>query len=60
MDMTKKAGHTAELERLAALHATYYDAMDGKLVLAPLNLQEPGKKILDCGTADGKWSAPTF
>lgn len=53
MDMTKKAGHTAELERLAALHATYYDAMDGKLVLAPLDLQELGKKILDCGTADG-------
>ncbi|KAE8366431.1 S-adenosyl-L-methionine-dependent methyltransferase [Aspergillus caelatus] len=55
MDMTKKAGHTAELERLVALHETYYDAMDGKLVLAPLDLQEPGKKILDCGTADGIW-----
>ncbi|KAL8721650.1 MAG: hypothetical protein Q9225_001699 [Loekoesia sp. 1 TL-2023] len=53
--MTKKAGHTAELQRLADLHAVYEDTMDGKLILAPIDLQEPGKRILDCGTADGTW-----
>lgn len=53
MNMTKKAGHAAELQRLADLHAVFLDAMDGKLVLAPINLQEPGKRILDSGTADG-------
>ncbi|KND88298.1 hypothetical protein TOPH_07103 [Tolypocladium ophioglossoides CBS 100239] len=55
MNMTKKAGHTAELQRLADLHAVFMDAMDGKLILAPINLQEPGKRILDSGTADGIW-----
>ncbi|KAA8651174.1 hypothetical protein EYZ11_007038 [Aspergillus tanneri] len=55
MNMTKKAGHTAELQRLVDLHAVYDDAMDGKLVLAPIDLQEPGKRILDSGTADGTW-----
>ncbi|KAH0598266.1 hypothetical protein MHUMG1_03561 [Metarhizium humberi] len=55
MNMTKKAGHTAELQRLVDLHAVFLDAMDGKLVLAPINLQEPGKRILDSGTADGIW-----
>ena len=53
MDMTKKAGHMPELQRLIDLHAVYDDAMGGKLVLAPVNLEEPGKRILDAGTADG-------
>lgn len=56
MTMTKKAGHTAELQRLADLHAAYHDAMGGNLILAPINLQDSGKRILDCGTADGQSS----
>ncbi|KAK1979520.1 methyltransferase SirN-like protein [Colletotrichum cereale] len=55
MNMTKNAGHTSEIQRLADLHATYRDAMKGNLVLAPLDLDEPGKRILDSGTADGVW-----
>ncbi|KAK1966751.1 methyltransferase SirN-like protein [Colletotrichum sublineola] len=55
MEMTKNEGHTTELQRLADLHATYYDAMEENLVLAPVNLDEPGKRILDAGTADGVW-----
>lgn len=55
MNMTKKAGHTAELQRLADLHAVLMDAMNGKLILAPIELQEPGKRILDSGTADGQY-----
>ncbi|KAL8727350.1 MAG: hypothetical protein Q9166_006118 [cf. Caloplaca sp. 2 TL-2023] len=52
MNMTKKAGHTGELQRLVDLHAVYNDAMDGQLILTPINLEEPGKRILDSGTAD--------
>ncbi|KAK1990308.1 methyltransferase SirN-like protein [Colletotrichum falcatum] len=55
MEMTRNAGHTTELQRLADLHATYRDAMEENLVLAPINLDEPGKRILDSGTADGTW-----
>ncbi|CAO1603057.1 hypothetical protein XANCAGTX0491_006649 [Xanthoria calcicola] len=55
MNMTKEAGHTPEIQRLMDLHAAYNDAMDGQLILAPINLEEPGKRILDCGTADGTW-----
>jgi len=54
MDMTKKAGHRPELQRLIDLDAVYDDALGGKLILAPINLEEPGKRILDSGTADGK------
>lgn len=55
MEMTKKAGHKPELLRLIDLHAVYDDGMGGKLVLAPVDLEEPGKRILDAGTADGTW-----
>lgn len=54
MQMTKSLGHKPELLRLRALDATYDDALEGKLVIAPVDLNEPGKKILDSGTADGK------
>jgi hypothetical protein len=54
MEMTKKLGHQPELLRLRALDATYDDVLEGKLVVAPLDMSEPGKKILDSGTADGK------
>lgn len=54
MNMTKEAGHTPEIQRLIDLHAVYNDAMDGQLILAPINLEEPGKRILDSGTADGQ------
>ncbi|KAI1778542.1 methyltransferase SirN-like protein [Hypoxylon cercidicola] len=55
MQMTKKLGHRPELLRLAALDATYDDALGGNLVLAPVDMGMPGKKILDSGTADGTW-----
>lgn len=55
MQMTKKLGHRPELLRLAALDATYDDALGGNLVLAPVGMSEPGKRILDAGTADGTW-----
>ncbi|OQD64738.1 hypothetical protein PENPOL_c007G04877 [Penicillium polonicum] len=55
MQMTKSLGHKPELLRLRALDATYDDALEGKLVIAPVDLNEPGKKILDSGTADGTW-----
>ncbi|KAL8999550.1 MAG: hypothetical protein Q9169_001639 [Polycauliona sp. 2 TL-2023] len=55
MNMTKEAGHTPEIQRLIDLHAVYEDAMNGQLILAPVNLEEPGKRILDSGTADGTW-----
>lgn len=56
MDMTKKAGHKPELQRLTDLHAVFKDAMNGTFILAPIDLQEPGKRILECGTADGQYS----
>lgn len=55
MDTTKKAGHRPEIERLKGLHAALFDAMDKQLVCAPLNFQEPGKRVLDSGTADGRY-----
>ncbi|RYP41292.1 hypothetical protein DL767_001146 [Monosporascus sp. MG133] len=55
MQMTKNLGHKPELLRLIALDATYDDALEGKLVVAPIDMNEPGKKILDSGTADGTW-----
>ncbi|KAB8071233.1 hypothetical protein BDV29DRAFT_197544 [Aspergillus leporis] len=55
MEMTKNLGHKPELLRLRALDATYDDALEGKLVVAPIDMNEPGKKILDSGTADGTW-----
>lgn len=51
MNMTKEAGHTQEIQRLIDLHAVYND---GQLISAPINLEGPGKRILDPGTADGQ------
>ncbi|KAJ0414064.1 hypothetical protein BJY00DRAFT_321355 [Aspergillus carlsbadensis] len=55
MEMTKGLGHEPELSRLRALDATYDDALEGQLVISPIDLAEPGKRILDSGTADGTW-----
>lgn len=52
---TKRAGHNAELERLANNHAVFKDVMNGQLVLAPIDLHTSGKRILDSATADGTW-----
>ncbi|KAL8780326.1 MAG: hypothetical protein Q9213_006524 [Squamulea squamosa] len=54
MNMTKEAGHKPEIQRLIDLDAVYKDAMNGQLILAPINLEEPGKRILDSGTADAQ------
>ncbi|KAL0929924.1 uncharacterized protein CTRU02_215133 [Colletotrichum truncatum] len=55
MNMTEDVGHSPELQRLRDLNAVYFDALDHKLAVAPVNLDEPGKSILDSGTADGIW-----
>jgi pseurotin biosynthesis methyltransferase len=56
MDLQKTSGHTSELQRLRDLHAVLKNALDGKLVQAPIDLSQPGKRILDSGTADGAFS----
>ncbi|KAI0401754.1 S-adenosyl-L-methionine-dependent methyltransferase [Xylaria palmicola] len=43
-----------ERKRLASNHLIAKDAMDGKLVRAPIDFSQP-RKILDSGTADGTW-----
>ncbi|KAL8943875.1 MAG: hypothetical protein Q9211_000814 [Gyalolechia sp. 1 TL-2023] len=53
MNITKKEDHTPEIQRLTDLHAVSNDAMHGQLIVPPINLEEPGKRILDSGTADG-------
>lgn len=55
MKVIKEAGHTTELQRLDDLHAAHENAMDGKLILAPIDLWEPGKRIFDSGIADGQY-----
>jgi hypothetical protein len=60
METTKTAGHRPELERLRGLHAALMDGMDGHLVTAPIDFEEPGKRILDSGTADGAILYPTL
>lgn len=55
MASTKRAGHVAELERLANNHAVFKDAMGQKLLFAPVDLHTSGKRILDSGAADGTW-----
>ncbi|KAK8915005.1 N-methyltransferase sirN [Metarhizium anisopliae] len=46
--------HDEEVARLAAQHEVFLDAM-GKLVFAPVDLGRNGLRILDSGTADGRW-----
>ncbi|KAI0471151.1 hypothetical protein F4859DRAFT_522428 [Xylaria cf. heliscus] len=43
----------AEAERLMAQHLVLIDALDGRIVLPRIDLEQPGLKILDSGTADG-------
>ncbi|KAL8663348.1 MAG: hypothetical protein Q9202_003984 [Teloschistes flavicans] len=47
-----------KIQRPMDLHAVYNDAMNGLLILTPINLEEPGKRILDSGTADGQYIPP--
>jgi SAM-dependent methyltransferase len=47
--------NNAEAERLIMQHTVLIDALDNRIVCAPLDLTEPGLKILDSGTADGHW-----
>lgn len=44
-----------EAERLMSQHLVLVDALGGKIVLPALDLTRPGVKILDSGTADGKY-----
>ncbi|KAM3511779.1 hypothetical protein MY11210_004599 [Beauveria gryllotalpidicola] len=46
--------HNEEVARLAAQHEVFLDAM-GKLVFAPIDLNQTNLRILDSGTADGRW-----
>jgi hypothetical protein len=53
METTKRAGHVAENERLAVNHEVFKASM-GKLVFAPLDFSESGKRLFDSACADGK------
>lgn len=44
--------HTEEVARLAAQHEVFLDFM-GKLMIAPVDLNQSSLRILDSGTADG-------
>ncbi|KAE8137352.1 hypothetical protein BDV38DRAFT_283192 [Aspergillus pseudotamarii] len=46
--------HPDELARLAAQHEVFLEHM-GVLCVAPINLHRPRLRILDSGTADGRW-----
>jgi hypothetical protein len=48
------AEDTEELTRLTDQHKLITDHLDGKLVLAPLDLEQDSLRILDSATADGK------
>lgn len=54
MATTKRAGHNAETQRLTDNHAVFKDLMGG-LLMAPVDLQTSGKRILDSACADGLW-----
>lgn len=45
--------NSLEAERLMSQHLVLIDALDGRIVLAPVDLNKPGLKVLDSGTADG-------
>ncbi|KAH8773843.1 methyltransferase-like protein type 11 [Diaporthe sp. PMI_573] len=47
--------NSIEAERLMSQHLVLIDALDGRIVLPPVDLTKPGLKILDSGTADGHW-----
>ena len=44
-----------EVARLTLQHSVVKDAMGGKLLFAPLDLNKPGLRILDSACADGKF-----
>jgi hypothetical protein len=45
----------SEKARLTDQHDVFIDAMNGKAILAPVDLTQPGLLVLDSGTADGRW-----
>lgn len=47
--------NAAEAERLMSQHLVLIDALDGRILLAPIDIRKPGLRILDSGTADGHW-----
>lgn len=47
--------HDGEYSRLRTQHEMVKIAMGGKLVLAPIDLSQPGLRVLDSATADGYW-----
>lgn len=42
-----------EVQRLAKQHRVFRHAMGGKLVLAPVDLEKKGLRVLDSGAANG-------
>ncbi|KAJ5375407.1 hypothetical protein N7517_007413 [Penicillium concentricum] len=48
------AHHADEVARLAAQHEVFLQSM-GRLVIAPVDLTRSNLRILDTGTADGRW-----
>ena len=47
-----------EITRLSYNHELFKDALNGKLVLAPIDFSTGPKKILDSATADGDFVLP--
>ncbi|ORY13904.1 hypothetical protein BCR34DRAFT_510426 [Clohesyomyces aquaticus] len=47
--------HDGEYKRLRAQHDMIKNVMNGKLVLAPVDLSKPDLAVLDSATADGYW-----
>ncbi|KAI0126667.1 hypothetical protein BJ170DRAFT_684249 [Xylariales sp. AK1849] len=45
----------SEKERLGGQHEVMMDAMSNQAVIAPLDLSRSSLRILDSGTADGRW-----
>lgn len=45
----------SEKARLTDQHDVMMDAMGGKAIFVPIDLSKPGLRILDSGTADGRW-----
>lgn len=44
-----------EAKRLSDQHAVIKSYMNGKLIMAPIDLSNPNLRVLDSGTADGRF-----
>lgn len=47
-------GSHGEVARLQKQHLWFQNSLNGQIVFAPLELQQPGLRVLDIGCADGE------